>query len=273
MSELQREDTRGLGDLSNWRRTRRNILAIGGILSGAIFTKVKSAKADNDWDWDPFHHHHRHHDHCFLRGTRVLTPSGEQRVEDLSIGDVVVTLHGESRVQWIGRRLSSRKANKDPWATGILPVRFSRGALAPYLPHTDLRVSQEHALLIDGTSIRAVELVNGKSIAIDPCENTNEIEYLHIKVAGSSFIFAEGVPAETLVFSEDSDAQGFDNFEEYQPLSGSAEIASSRDVIALGGLSRIKSHLRSAVSPWIDRRTEFDKVRDRLEERADKLAA
>jgi hypothetical protein len=32
----------------------------------------------------------------------------------------------------------------------------------------------------------------------------------------------------------------------------------------------MKSHLRSALSPWIDRRTEFERVRDRLQERAEK---
>jgi Hint domain len=272
MRELQKQDTRGVGGLSNWQRTRRNILAIGGILGGAMFAGAKSAKADDDWDWDPFRHHH-HHDHCFLRGTRVLTPCGERRVEDLEIDDAIITLRGESRIQWIGRRLSLRKANKASWANEILPVRFSRGAVGPNLPHSDLWVSQEHALLIDGVSIRAVELANGKSIAIDFCENANELEYLHIKVADPSFIFAEGLPSETLVFSNVFDIGGFDNIEEYQRLYGSAEIAGSRDVIALGRRDRIKSHLRSALSPWIDRRTEFDKVRDRLQERADELAA
>jgi hypothetical protein len=42
------------------------------------------------------------------------------------------------------------------------------------------------------------------------------------------------------------------------------------NVIALGRRrDRVKSHLRSALSTWIDQRTEFDRVRDRLQERAD----
>jgi Hint domain len=261
MTELQSGDNRDLNSPANWRRTRRNMLAIGGILSGAVFANAKSAKA-----WNPCNH-------CLLRGTRVLTPHGERRVEDLAIGDAVVTLRGESRIQWIGRRLSSRETNKEGWVRGILPVRFSRGALAPNLPHSNLWVSQEHALLIDDLEIRAVELVNGTSIAIDTCENSNQIEYLHIKVADASFIFAEGVPSESLVFSNSFGLGAFDNIEEFEQLHGSAEVPSAREVIALGRRARIQSHLRSALSPWMDRRTEFDKVRDRLQERADKLAA
>jgi Hint domain len=153
-------------------------------------------------------------------------------------------------------------------------VRFTRGSLAPNLPHADLWVSQEHALLIDGLLIRAIELVNGMSITIDPCESLPEIEYLHIKLANpDDFIFAEGVGSETLVFNDRLELRGFDNGEEYRRLYGLPEIGRRGDVIAFyRSRDRMKSHLRSALSPWIDRRTAFDRVRDRLQERAD-LAA
>ena len=205
---------------------------------------------------------------CFLRGTQIATPSGERRIEELAIGDPVITSRGVAyKIQWIGRRLCApTKAN--------LPVRFARGSLAPNLPHADLRVSQEHALLIDGLLIRAIELVNGMSITIDPCESLPEIEYLHIKLANpDDLIFAEGVGSETLVFNDRLELRGFDNGEEYRRLYGEVDIASRGKVIAFWRCrDRVKSHLRSALSPWIDRRTEFDKIRDRLAERAD-LAA
>jgi hypothetical protein len=205
---------------------------------------------------------------CFLRGTQIATPSGECRVEELAIGDPVITLGGVAyKIQWIGRRLCApTKAN--------LPVRFARGSLAPNLPHADLLVSQEHALLIHGLLIRAIELVNGISITIDPCESLTEIEYLHVKLANPDvLIFAEGVPSETLIFVNGFGLGGFDNADEYERLYGVPEIGKRGDVIAFyRGRDRLKSHLRGALSPWIDRRTAFDRVRDHLLERADLVA-
>jgi hypothetical protein len=164
---------------------------------------------------------------CFLRGTQIATPSGERRIEELAIGDPVITSGGVAyKIQWIGRRLCApTKAN--------LPVRFAGGSLAPNLPHADLRVSQEHALLIDGLLIRAIELVNGMSITIDPCESLPEIEYLHIKLANpDDLIFAEGVGSETLMFNDRIELRGFDNGEEYRRLYGLPEIGRRGDVVA-----------------------------------------
>jgi hypothetical protein len=38
-----------------------------------------------------------------------------------------------------------------------------------------------------------------------------------------------------------------------------------------GGRSELRSRLRSAVSPWIDRREKLEVVRDDLDERADRI--
>src|SRR5690242_9216201 len=81
-------------------------------LAGAAIlpTLSKSARADDDGGDGGDRHGHR----CMLRGTRILTSRGAERVESLSVGDIVVTARGEARpIKWIGRQhftqgLSSR---------------------------------------------------------------------------------------------------------------------------------------------------------------------
>jgi Hint domain-containing protein len=145
------------------------------------------------------------------------------------------------------------------------------------VPHADLFLSQEHRLLLDGGLVRVGDLVNGTSIAIDPCADVMEIEYLHIKLADHHAVYAEGAAAETLLFNPIS-VKTIDNLLEYERLYGpanAAELACApvySDAVH-GSRGRLLSHFRSALSPWNDRRGPFERIRDRLCERADALAA
>jgi hypothetical protein len=150
---------------------------------------------------------------CFLAGTKILTLSGEVRVEELKRGDYVLTSDDRSvPVAWIGRRTVARLfANP----LRILPVRLKAGALSENVPCRDLLVSPDHALFVSGMLIQAGALVNGSSIVRDESVPTT-FTYYHVEVDDHSLILAENAPAETFV--DNVDRMGFDNWDEYQTL-------------------------------------------------------
>ncbi len=147
---------------------------------------------------------------CFLRGTRILTPTGEVRVEDLQTGDSVVTRFGGIQpVRWVGRH--SHPAG-DP---ALTPVCIRAGALGERLPARDLYVSPGHSVLVDGTLLIARLLVNGVTVTQDWCPQ--RIDYVHIELAAHDCVIAEGAWAETYADAQVSRA-AFDNAAEYEAL-------------------------------------------------------
>jgi hypothetical protein len=271
------------------RRTRRNLLAAGGLLAGAALSQIgiRGANASGSGGSigdppDPVFGNtgpgggntgpgggggsHA----CFLRGTCLLTPSGERRVEDLRIGDLLITLSGETKpIQWIGRRVY-KPASKSSYPKDVRPVRVARGTLGPDAPRRDLFVSQQHALWVDGILIKAIDLMNGSSITLHSATELSELEYLNVKLAHHDLILAEGATCETLLVHS-GNVERFDNFVEYLRLFGknTTEEAPCAPIAFKNRRERLLSRLRSAASPWFDCRNEFDIVRDKIEERAD----
>jgi hypothetical protein len=60
-------------EFKNWRRTRRNVLTIGGVLAGAALSRINRASALGVWREDWLRHRNDHGPSCFLRNTRILT--------------------------------------------------------------------------------------------------------------------------------------------------------------------------------------------------------
>ena len=210
---------------------------------------------------------------CYLRGTCIRTPEGERRIEELRIGDPVVTISGESKpIKWIGRQ-RFKKSGKC-WPKDFEPIRISRFALDERTPHRDLWVSPNHAIYIDGVLIPAKYLINGINITQCAPEGADIIEYLHIELFAHDVIYAEGATAET--FGSRREARDhFDNFYEYFRLyPNEHETAHPPCAPLLWGESRLErtmQPLRSVLEPWIDVRTTRDKIRDRLAARAQDL--
>jgi len=138
---------------------------------------------------------HQHY-HCFLDGTRILTPDGEIPVEDLTIGALVETLNGPLPVKWIGHQ--SFRKDSPFWHWSVAPIRIARFALGDQYPRRDLYLSPGHSLFVDGFLIPVQWLVNGRSIALAAMDDRKVIDYFHIELETHEVVFAEGAPAETL---------------------------------------------------------------------------
>jgi len=150
---------------------------------------------------------------CYCRGTRILTPDGERRVEELAIGDLLITRTGAARpIRWIGRRAySGRFVAGD---RNLLPIRFAAGALADGVPVRDLLVSPLHAFFLDGVLIPAWALVN--ELSIRQLEAVDTLEYFHLELDTHDVILAEGALSESFV--DDGGRDLFQNAGQYRVL-------------------------------------------------------
>jgi hypothetical protein len=205
---------------------------------------------------------------CFLKGTRIRTPEGETKVEDLKINDLVETLRGQLPIKWIGRQ-SFKKSSKH-WHESVLPVRISRCALDDGIPHTDLYLSPGHRLYLESVLIEGKLLINGRSIVQAMPGKTDQIEYFHIELEQHEVIFAEGAAVETFQFQLTNGREHFSNFVEYERRYGIDSRAATLPYAPVagyhGGRSELKAILRRVVSPIVD-------IRDPLQVAYDRIAA
>jgi hypothetical protein len=154
---------------------------------------------------------------CYCKGTLIATPNGEATVETLKIGDLIrVRDNHVVEVKWIGRQTVATRF----WpAERLMPVRFTAGALGDGLPHTDLTVTADHAMLIDGVLVHAGALVNGTTITRVPLsEMGKSYTVYHIETEKHEIILANGAPAET--FIDNVSRRVFDNYAEFEALYG-----------------------------------------------------
>ncbi|WP_342149832.1 Hint domain-containing protein [Methylorubrum sp. SB2] len=135
---------------------------------------------------------------CFASGTRIRTPKGEVRVEELSVGDTVLTASGAHRpIRWLGRRTIDCAGRAD--LTQVLPVRIARDAFGDGRPARDLLVSPAHAICINilgEVLVPACRLINGTTITQVAVE---EITYWHIELDSHDILLAEGLPSESYI--------------------------------------------------------------------------
>src|SRR5262249_10033058 len=104
--------------------SRRHFIGAVTLLGGLLAT-VARAQALGHYDQN---RHGGGGAHCFLKGTRILTGEGERPIENLQIGDLVLTVSGEAKpIKWIGR-MSFERDGQASWDDDIAPVKIARGA-------------------------------------------------------------------------------------------------------------------------------------------------
>ncbi len=153
---------------------------------------------------------------CFAAGSQISTPEGTLAVEALRIGDLVKAANGAVPIKWIGRQTVSTRFGP---AERLMPVRFATGSLGDGLPTSDLTVTADHGMLIDGVICHAGALVNGTTITQVPLsEMGDSYTVYHIETEEHEIILANGAPAET--FIDNVSRRAFDNYSEFETLYG-----------------------------------------------------
>lgn len=156
--------------------------------------------------------------HSHATGTMIDVFGGHKPVEDLQIGDMVRTKdNGYQPVRWIASRtLSAADFAATP---SLRPIHIRAGALGEAKPTRDLRVSQQHCVLLDDWRCEllfgedevlapARALLNDSTVTVD--RSDNEVTYHHFMFDQHEIVYANGVESESFhpAFSgtEDLDA-------------------------------------------------------------------
>lgn len=150
---------------------------------------------------------------CFVAGSMVDTPEGPRKIDDLEIGDLVVTLdHGPQPVRWIAQTRLPRAAmdaNVD-----LAPVRIKAGAFGANCPVRDTMVSPQHRVLVSGHQaalyygedevlVPAKKLINDCSITVQ--RDLEDVQYFHLVFDAHEVLCVDGLLSESFLPSENAD--------------------------------------------------------------------
>lgn len=141
---------------------------------------------------------------CFTPGTGIATPKGERPVENLKVGDRVLTRdNGIQYITWVGKKtLNTEDLEITP---NLLPIMIRAGALGENLPERDMMVSPNHRMLLvsemaqlyfeeSEVLIAAKHMTKMKGVE---AMKTPETTYVHFMCQNHEIVLSDGAWTET----------------------------------------------------------------------------
>lgn len=133
---------------------------------------------------------------CFVAGTLIETPSGEKQVEDLRVGDWVLTHNGDpSQIIWTGKS----DLSADQLTSSSRPVRLKPGSIGN---RTVLLVSPQHCFLLRNEKDNEEVLVRAKHLAEETklasfMNKEKAVSYVHLLLDQHAMLLSGGIPSES----------------------------------------------------------------------------
>jgi hypothetical protein len=210
---------------------------------------------------------------CLLKGTKILTPSGDCLVQDLHIEDEVQTAAGRKTIKWIAYNKFTKEKGS-AWQDSVMPIRIARFAIDDQTPHRDLYLAPRHHIFFNEVLIPVFYLINETSIAQRLPSGMSEIEYYHIELDTHEVIYAEGASVESYYCDTPHSRETFSNFVEYERLYG-VDLKSMTQFAPMVGYNRasseIKALVRSLISNVVDVRDPIQIAYDQIAKRAEAM--
>jgi len=145
---------------------------------------------------------------CFTTGARVETKRGLVEVQNLCIGDQILTAdNGYQPLKMLcQRRIGTAELRAK---SNLLPVCITRGALGQDLPARDLRVSPQHRFVVNSPISKRMfgnreVLISAKKMTALPGiyvdDSVEDITYYHLVLDAHEVIYVEYTPTESFFF-------------------------------------------------------------------------
>lgn len=142
---------------------------------------------------------------CFLSDSMIRTPQGDVAVQDIRVGDHIITLDWESNANIVLPVISTGKKHihvcpdlsddKAGW-----PVRVMKNAISDGVPYKDMLITPGHCLFFYNCFVPVRMLVNGVSIFYD--KSFHAYDYYYLETNPHSVITSDGMLTESFLNTE-----------------------------------------------------------------------